>query len=602
VWAHAAAIDERGVGSGGGGDAEDGVTAVVVEAERVAEVDSAVRADEAPEETGVSTALAVEVVDGPAGLDFQGPSENEEMDPAFFSSMTRGGARVALYNEPGSIYTQLLVESADRPGLLLNIAETLFEEALDLDRAFVEPRTIGGRGYDRFFVRQRIPARQEWGQVPRDRFEDLQDTLISKIRADVSGPSGFGVADGVVQIWDRKTEQAAAVQKLQGSPVRGVALNAGLGPGQEITAQIAPQTVPGDPTANILVTSPNSTGGGLFLQTVRTLSQVFQLNITRSMVVTDFGRTIMSFTVSGISTDEYSVARDVLLKSLLEWHKDVRRKSENQFARMRYFKQGEEEAGAQVASREKFLQQFLIPAPAPAVSMPTGPLAPILLGLRERINADKAFIFKLKCELVLDEMMTIFTNCIVRGNPLLWAAADFGQVIAHMLQAGFNDFSLVYAMSPRKRLSKAERGGGAGGSDQKEGEEEEEEEQRTQCAHIFQPGDFTVWQRISCWFRLMRLYATIGLINTTLSRVIAISVLGQFELLTPAYLMRAAICGMVHMGLSSNSRYQCVNGLEVLCYRHFSQRIAQCCSIVLRWCNMLVGSRLWLTVASVGGL
>ena len=50
---------------------------------------------------------------------------------------------------------------------------------------------------------------------------------------------------------------------------------------------------------------------------------------------------------------------------------------------------------------------------------------------------------------------------------------------------------------------------------------------------------------------------------------------GQMELFTPVYLFRALVTGALHMGISANTRYQIVNGIERVLYRLLPQNAAR---------------------------
>ena len=156
---------------------------------------------------------------------------------------------------------------------------------------------------------------------------------------------------------------------------------------------------------------------------------------------------------------------------------------------------------------------------------------------------------------------------------------DWVQVLCHMVQAALNDFMLVYFLAPggaKDNADKAER----------------------KCAHVFEPGDYTLADRAACFFGKVKLYGAIGAVNCVLSRAIVAACICSWETFTLSYMARAAAAGFVHMAFSSNTRYNLVNGLEMLLYRNFREKVAQSASVALRWSNMFLGSRIWLFIAS----
>lgn len=512
-----------------------------------------------------------------------------DVGPEFFAEERSVGVRVAVYNEPNAGSTQITVESTDRPGLLLAIMQVISRlEELDLERAFVESRSLIGRGVDRFFVRERLAPRT-WGQLRRERFEEVIEAVIAVARSDQDIP-GLAIGDALQALWSTRQEGVGPSKW----PVRGVVrastlLAPTLRPmDRELTVQVLPRGAAADPDGAIIaVTSPN--GRGLFLRAVRTLSTELNVNIRSATCITDADRTMLHFHVSNLSVESFALARKAILESVADWRPPrivdaeaaERAESEGWGEGTITVTRGKD--GSVKVSRE---QAKIVPVEVKPIPVPTSPVgrlfAPLLIGLRQREQADPNFRFKIAAELMLDETMTLLTHFVVRGNPMEWSAVAYTQVFAHMLQAALNDFTLVYCLAP----TGAQR----------------DENEKTGPAHVFQPGSFTVGERIMCFLKCARLYGTIGLCNTIISRTIALACAGAVSTLTPEYFARAALAGAIHMGLSSNTRYQVVNGFEVLLYRNLSRNLAQLSSVVLRWCNMLLGSRLWMFLAGLVGL
>lgn len=212
-------------------------------------------------------------------------------------------------------------------------------------------------------------------------------------------------------------------------------------------------------------------------------------------------------------------------------------------------------------------------------------VAQFVRGLRLRMAADANFPFKLGAEVCLDEVMTVAVNVGVRGNPLDWLLGAKLQVVCQMLTAAVNDIILVYCLAPVK---------------QDEGEEAAPKKE--EIAHIFQEGDFSLGERFGCYISKGAFYAVVGAFSCTLSMALALALSGQTAQLTPAYLFRALMTGGLHMGISANSRYQIVNGIERVMYNVLPQSVARIASVGARLSNNFLGARLWIVMTNLTGL
>ena len=227
------------------------------------------------------------------------------------------------------------------------------------------------------------------------------------------------------------------------------------------------------------------------------------------------------------------------------------------------------------------------PSPVPA---PAGLIAGFVRGLRGRMAADSNFPFKLGAEVTLDEFMTVFVNVAVRGNPVGWLLSDTIQVLCQMFTAAVNDVILVYCLAPVKLDV-------FGGATKKKKQPDEPE-----IAHVFQEGNFTLTRRIGCYLAKGRFYAVIGAISCTFSMFLALVLSGQTAKITPEYLFRASLTGALHMGVSANTRYQIVNGIERVLFSVLPGNVAKIASVATRLSNNLMGARLWIVMTAMTGL
>jgi hypothetical protein len=147
----------------------------------------------------------------------------------------------------------------------------------------------------------------------------------------------------------------------------------------------------------------------------------------------------------------------------------------------------------------------------------------------------------------------------------------------------FNDLALVWCLAPTS----------------KEGAKPDAAaDPALSMAHVFQPGDFTLAQRAACWARKWRLYSLIGAVNGFLSMALTGVLSRDPALLAAPLLARAALTGCLHLGVSANTRYQLVNGTELLLYRALPTGVARLGSVAVRFANNCAGARLWIALSA----
>jgi len=214
---------------------------------------------------------------------------------------------------------------------------------------------------------------------------------------------------------------------------------------------------------------------------------------------------------------------------------------------------------------------------------PRGSANPIdifMVGLRSRVEMDPNFFFKLGAEISIDFLITIAVNVMVRGNPTLWSFSTTLMVMCQLLTALINDTVIVYFLAPTALSVKKE----------------------PEIANVFAKGQYSLSQRAMCYLKKGRFYAIIGAISCVISMFLASALAGNVGGFTREVFYRALACGALHMGVSSNTRYQLVNGIEQLVYDHMSTKLARSTSVTLRMGNNVLGARLWMMVAALTGL
>lgn len=184
--------------------------------------------------------------------------------------------------------------------------------------------------------------------------------------------------------------------------------------------------------------------------------------------------------------------------------------------------------------------------------------------LRDRMLADPAFLFKVGTEVVIDSCCATFAEVQKRGKDF-WN--EFELYAADLLVGIVVDIALVGMLAPYARIGQQKTASGLLG--------------RIQCtsrdlpSSVFEaerPGcRFSVRQRIATYFYKGLLYGTVGFGCGIIGQGIANLIMtakrtlkkSDEDIPVPPLVKSAALWG-VFLAVSSNTRYQIVNGLEQL--------------------------------------
>ncbi|XP_027342887.1 protein RETICULATA-RELATED 1, chloroplastic [Abrus precatorius] len=184
--------------------------------------------------------------------------------------------------------------------------------------------------------------------------------------------------------------------------------------------------------------------------------------------------------------------------------------------------------------------------------------------LRNRMLADPSFLFKVGTEIVIDSCCATFAEVQKRGKDF-WA--EFELYAADLLVGVVVDIALVGLLAPYARIGKPSLSKGLLGRIQHA------------CAalpsSVFEaerPGcKFSVKQRIATYFYKGALYGSVGFGCGIIGQGIANMIMNakrsirksEDDIPVPPLLQSAALWGFF-LAVSSNTRYQIINGLEQL--------------------------------------
>lgn len=211
-------------------------------------------------------------------------------------------------------------------------------------------------------------------------------------------------------------------------------------------------------------------------------------------------------------------------------------------------------------------------------------LASFKRGINQRLEADKNFVFKLLTEICIDELITLSVLIWVTGlNSEAWTPTIRLAALVQMLSAALNDTLIVYFLAPTG--SSVDKDGSGGG--------------KPALAHVFQAGDYSIKERIGCYFAKAKFYLVIGSATCTVATFFAKALGGNLAGFFPGVFVQSIMLGGIHMSVSANTRYQIVNGIERVIYEKLPPKISRAGSVLVRTTNNFLGARLWIVLTKL---
>ncbi|CAN6228918.1 unnamed protein product [Urochloa humidicola] len=217
------------------------------------------------------------------------------------------------------------------------------------------------------------------------------------------------------------------------------------------------------------------------------------------------------------------------------------------------------EAAKDAGIREVLLLRYFDLQAAP---WPLGAMIRAFSMLRNRMLADPSFLFKVGTEIVIDSCCATFAEVQKRGKDF-WA--EFELYAADLLVGVAVDIALVGLLAPYVRFGKPSASTGLLGRFNRMAVSLPSsvfEAERPGCR-------FTVQQRIGTYFYKGVLYGSVGFVCGIIGQGIANMIMtakrnvkkSDEDIPVPPLVKSAALWG-VFLAVSSNTRYQIINGLE----------------------------------------
>ncbi|KAK9734197.1 hypothetical protein RND81_04G122000 [Saponaria officinalis] len=206
-------------------------------------------------------------------------------------------------------------------------------------------------------------------------------------------------------------------------------------------------------------------------------------------------------------------------------------------------------------------------------------------GWRERVSADPQFPFKVLMEEVVGVTSCVIGDMASRPN---FGLNELDFVFSTLVVGSILNFTLMYLLAPTAAAAAVSS---------------------SFPSHFFQPGNFGVGSRVGSLVYKGALFAAVGFAAGLVGTAIGNGLITVRKRLDPEFetpnkappTVMNAVTWAGHMGLSSNLRYQTLNGVEYMLEKTVSPGVFKAAVVALRCANNLLGGVSFVALARLTG-
>ncbi|EPS58690.1 hypothetical protein M569_16122, partial [Genlisea aurea] len=220
-----------------------------------------------------------------------------------------------------------------------------------------------------------------------------------------------------------------------------------------------------------------------------------------------------------------------------------------------------------------------------------GPFGAFISGWRSRVAADSQFPFKVLMEELVGVSACVLGDMASRPN---FGLNELDFVFSTLVVGSILNFVLMYMLAPTMSSS-AQRLPSIFAT--------------SPVSHMFEPGPYSPLSRFGTFVYKGALFAAVGFAAGLVGTAISNGLIKMRKKMDPGFetpnkapptLLNAATWA-AHMGLSSNLRYQSLNGVEFLLARGVHPVIFKSSVVVLRCLNNVLGGMSFVVLARLTG-
>ncbi|KAL8122525.1 protein RETICULATA-RELATED 3, chloroplastic-like [Apium graveolens] len=220
-----------------------------------------------------------------------------------------------------------------------------------------------------------------------------------------------------------------------------------------------------------------------------------------------------------------------------------------------------------------------------------GPIGAFLSGWRSRVAADPQFPFKVLMEEIVGVSACVLGDMATRPN---FGLNELDFVFSTLVVGSILNFTLMYLLAPTMASSGAALPAFFASCP---------------TSHMFEPGPFSVVDRFGTFVYKGMVFAGVGLAAGLVGTAISNGLLMMRKKMDPTFetpnkappTMLNALTWAAHMGISSNFRYQTLNGIEYVLAKGLPPFIFKTSVVALRVMNNVLGGMSFVVLARLTG-
>jgi Protein RETICULATA-related len=223
--------------------------------------------------------------------------------------------------------------------------------------------------------------------------------------------------------------------------------------------------------------------------------------------------------------------------------------------------------------------------------LPMDPISAFIEGWRSRVLADPQFPFKVLMEELVGVTACVLGDMASRPN---FGLNELDFVFSTLVVGSILNFVLMYLLAPTASSVPASLPGFFSSSP---------------TSHMFEPGPYSVPARLGTFLYKGTTFAAVGFVAGLAGTAISNRLMALRKKMDPAFetpnkpppTILNACTWALHMGLSSNFRYQTLNGIEFLLANALPPPVFKGSVVALRCANNVLGGMSFVVLARLTG-
>ncbi|KAM6587246.1 hypothetical protein CsatA_009851 [Cannabis sativa] len=220
-----------------------------------------------------------------------------------------------------------------------------------------------------------------------------------------------------------------------------------------------------------------------------------------------------------------------------------------------------------------------------------GPIGLFLNGWRSRVAADPQFPFKVLMEEVVGVSSCVLGDMASRPN---FGLNELDFVFSTLVVGSILNFTLMYLLAPTLGSSSSSLPAIFA---------------NCPSSHMFEPGAYSLVNRLGTFVYKGTVFATVGFAAGLVGTAISNGLMKMRKAMDPTFetpnkappTLLNAMTWAIHMGVSSNLRYQTLNGIEFVLDKGLPPLLFKSSVVVLRCLNNVLGGMSFVVLARATG-